>query len=229
MAAIPPNLNSKLRRGTPSDPESLYLKRGEGNYRTVLFYNFPTNAPYYRAAVAAQKRYFEIKPFEPTYFKLLRAASEASLELDRHTGDLVLHVPRRTLTKLVNTAVLNELKSKIRGEMLTLFFPSVVAETMAWVGVLKQLNDIKKRIQNEQLLSKNDSASKQKRFRERLKLVAILTGKSMGGNPWQRQLQLLRNYDNYEPARSDYVNYIRKDLIKAGHQLKTYPTISAQP
>ncbi len=231
MAAIPPNWKSRHQRATTApgrrntasaDPETLYLKR-EGNYSTVLFYNFPSNTPYYSAAMAAQDKYFKIKWFEPTYFKLMRAAVLSSLTFDSHTGDLVLRVPRRTLTGLVKEVVINQLKSEVEGRAMTFAFGSVAA---SYLGLVGQLLAIKKSIENRRLLS---FGSKQKLFREKLKLVAAMTAKGMGGNIWQRQLQLLRNYDTYEAARNEYVGYIRKDLIRAGHHFRTYPTISARP
>jgi len=231
MAAIPPNWKSKHQRATTvpgrrntvsANPEALYLKK-KGNYSTVLLYNFPSNTPYYSAAVVAQDKYFKIKWFEPTYFKLLRAAVFSSLEFDRHTGDLVLRVPRRTLTGLVKDVVINQLKSEVEGRAMTFVFGRVAG---AYLGLLGQLLAIKKSIENRRLLS---SGSKQKLFRERLKLVAAMTAKGMGGNVWQKQLQLLQNYDTYEAARNEYVGYIRKDLIRAGHHFTTYPTISARP
>ena len=199
MAAIPTRLPKPVY-----DPRSLYLRR-KGNHSTLLFYQFQTfqrGTPDYKAATEAQTKYFNMRPFEAMYFKLMRAAIDASLSLDRHSGDLVITVPRSSLIGLVSRVVIEQAVDKAKGAAVTLVLGARLAN---WFGILKQLADIKKRIGNEKLLSKNDSVSKQKRFREKLKLVAVLVGKSQGGNPWRIQLTLLANYDKYEKARTMYL------------------------
>lgn len=221
MAAIPQHLRKPaVRRKRVTDPRDLYLKR-QGNYSTVLYYAFQT----FRtgswpdiASKKAQAAYFRMRFFEPMYFKLMRAAVSSTLTMNRHTGDLVLTAPRLSLTGLISQAIITKLVDDAKGAALNLVLGARLAGLF---GFLAQLNDIKKRIDNQRLLSKNDSVSKQKRFREKLKLIALLVGKSKGCNPHGWQIIALNNYDLYESARESYLKFIYMDLKNRGIKIDT--------
>jgi hypothetical protein len=210
MAAFPQHLRKPEQRGKrTTDPQSLYLQK-KGDYSTVLFYAFvqPTTA-----AVEAQAAYFKMQFFEPMYFKLMRASVGSSLTIDRRTGDLMLTAPRLSLAGLVSQAVISQLVDQAKGQALTLVLGAKWAGVF---GLLTQLSDLKKRLDNQRLLTKNDAASKKKRFRERLKLIALLAGRSKGGNPVSWQITAVNNYDKYESAREEYLKFIHMDLKNRG-------------
>ena len=89
-----------------------------------------------------------------------------------------------------------------------------VKKSMAWLGLLQALADIKKRIKNERILSRSDPKSRNEVDQIKLKLVALLIAKSQGGNMHSKQLGYISFYEKYWKAYDEYWHYIQLDMKK---------------
>lgn len=189
--------------------------RKRGNYSTILHYEFSAENRWWGGV--ARKLYFSLRSFEPMYWTLFYAAHNSSLILTRR-DELVLNVKSQSLGVHVSKTVLNHLKATATG--LVLQIPLKGFATIIGFGL--DLVDLKNRIKNRSTAT----GSREKRFREKLKLVALLVGKTkVPLNPYAWQVIALRNYDLYEVAREEYRKCIIKDLLFKGVQIDNTPKL----
>ena len=117
-------------------------------------FSFKKGGQEYNAAWKAMDTYMFMKPSALRAHKMRLAVESASLHFDRHTGEIVLNVPRRHLVGLVKKEIIKQL--------------------IGWVGILKTLLDLKKRIGNERLMSKIPDAKLKKKIEQiKLRLIAL--------------------------------------------------------
>ena len=116
-------------------------------------FSFKKGGQEYNAAWKAMDTYMFMTPSALRAHKMRLAVESASLHFDRHTGEIVLNVPRRHLVGLVKKEIIKQLADKATGKMQEIVFGKAFTESskriIGSVGISKTLLDSKKRIGNE--------------------------------------------------------------------------------
>jgi hypothetical protein len=121
----------------------------------------------YPSALAARAEFERVKRTAPLYFQLRNAAATASLSLDRE-GNLVLQVPRESLLKLVSDATAKAILDKVGGHLSTLILGK---DVLGPLGLLLDVYQLHKGIQNERLVGAVGRAADTARFNKKLSLI----------------------------------------------------------
>lgn len=181
-------------------------------------FSFPFGSKEYEAAYKAMDSYMKYRPNASLACKMRWAVGGASLHLDRHTGDIVLTEPNRYLAGLVKAEILKQISGQAQNTGMEIILgrglTDSVKRSIAWLGLLQALADIKKRIKNERILSRSDSKSRNEVNQIKLKLVALMIAKSNGGNMYSKQLGYINFYEKYWKAYHEYWHYIQLDMKK---------------
>jgi hypothetical protein len=185
----------------------------------------------YQWALRARAEFERVKRMAPLYFQLRRAASSASLSLDRE-GNLVLQVQPESFLKLVSNATAKAILDKIGSHLSTLILGK---DVLGPLGLLLDVHQLYNRIQNERLVGAVGRAADEARSKKKLSLimevVAADTARRTRENPAQVKMRLHNQYHEFQAAWYRYMEFIElnRSLDPNKPKWRQAPTMSAAP
>jgi len=181
-----------------------------------------------KKARQSQDQYNRLRHFHEAHGTLTAAAENATLGIDR-SGKLTLSESASKeiaaglgIPKLVKEIMVKQLQGKIEGEAIS---RALGKRAAGWIGLLKTLGDIQKRLANEDLFKGVGREADEKRFKAKITLLTQVMAigethrrhreapRPLGYNPNEIQLELNANYWNYDRALRDYSSHIHKDWM----------------
>jgi hypothetical protein len=162
----------------------------------------------YRAALRSRDEYEKLRVFSNRYQRLNTAAFDASLQLDRQ-GNLALEVRPESFVKIVSDATANAIINEVGGHLATWILG---ADILGPLGLLLDLSQLYRSIQNEKLVGAVGQEAEQARFRKKLSLImdimAADIAKRTRTNPAELKIRLRNLYNQYQAAWYQYSRFV---------------------
>jgi hypothetical protein len=165
----------------------------------------------YPTALKARNEYRKVAKAFPDYWRLKRAAKDASLSLAR-SGELVLTVSRESFLKILTDEIAQGVLEEVGDRLSSFIFGANLASLL---GVALQLQQMLNSIKNENLLKMRGRAGEEAQFKKKLSLMMDVRAQALAKryrrNPSSIKIQLWQNYHQFESVWLNYLNYVNLD------------------
>ncbi len=240
QACLPPDTRWKMYRNQPKTPGRSwrYFLTGE-EYKNCSD-GFPfirEKRPWlHKDAITARDEYRNVEWFFPYYWKLYRAASDASLSLDRQCN-LVIHPKKESFLALLLDEAAKAAVDKIIGDVTEFALGKELAGKIGkFLGVLDRVMllaeiwdcERRRKLVNEQRGKMHDEALRRKLSLLMDVMAKELAKKKPGTDRVKWKGWLVHQYLRFEPIRYKYLDYVYMDQ-SLDPNFPTQPTIRAAP
>ena len=197
-----------------------YIHPQELKQRYGPFPNIRLQRPHLHAsAVQVDKEYQKVKFFRSYYFDLNKAASEASLSLDR-SERLQIQPERESFVKLLSQAFIDSVTGDVRDRLVKAIIDEVVAKYLGVLDILLTLKDIYDRVQAKRLVNEQYSKRRDEAFKRKLSFFMDLKAAALA-RQYRKDRVSVRNWLSLQYWRFDEINrewvkysYIEETLSK---------------
>jgi hypothetical protein len=209
-----------------------YLTRDEYDRYLGEFTYIREQLPHqYQAALQARNDFEKVKGLAPLYQRLNIAANEASLSLDRQ-GNLFLTVQRDSFVKVLSDAGAKAIIDHVGGKLSTWILG---ANVLGPLGLILDLAQLYRSIQNEKLVGAVGREADKARFRKKLSLIMDIMAADMAkqsrGNPAKVKIALYDLYHQYQAAWYRYQDFLElnRSLDPNRPRWRQAPTMGPAP